>query len=110
VGINENIWLDLILEFLFYQKLYYCYCSMRYLDFLQEESASSFLKMRYYSTNNFKRTRCFQIIFLIHRPTWWNKFFINDSLPVQELTKLIVPLPSTTTITKIWTVQNLKHD
>jgi hypothetical protein len=47
VGKNqENIGSDLILEYLFCQKLLYWYYSVRPLIVMQEESASSFLKLR----------------------------------------------------------------
>jgi hypothetical protein len=45
---------------------------------MQEEPASSSLKLWSYSTNSLNQTRqYFHITFLIHRLTWWNTFFVN---------------------------------
>jgi hypothetical protein len=75
VGINqENMGGDLILESLVLPKI-------TLLIVIQEEPASSFLKLRSYLTNSLNQTTQY---FLIHRLTWWNKFFMNDSLTVKE--------------------------
>jgi hypothetical protein len=78
VGINqENMGGDLILESLF------CFTAtaVRYRVVMQEEPASAFLKLKSYSTISLDQTGQY---FLIHRLTWWNKVFVNDSLTVEE--------------------------
>jgi hypothetical protein len=70
----------------FCQKLLFWYSSVRSRVVMQQEPASSFLKLRSRSAKSSNQTR--QYSFLIHRLTWCNKLFENHSQTVAECDQL----------------------
>jgi hypothetical protein len=89
VRINqENMEGDLILESLALAKTALLMLQREVSRCHARGNSFLFPETRSYSTNSLNRTRqYFHIIFLIPRLTWWNKFFVNDSLTVEECDK-----------------------
>jgi hypothetical protein len=60
-------------------------CFSNKLSSVYKELASSFLNLRSYQENSLKHmTHYFHIIFFVRLSIWWNKFFVNVSLTIEE--------------------------